>query len=170
MRILLHTSSQAVGVGSGIFIGYTNIMWYPDPFRYEHKGVIIPCKNDLVYILRGMKAPVMWGALVCATFSLTECVVESMRDEEKKSTWVNAGVAGAVTGALMGSMSRRFDIMTTSALGVGLIMGMVEFNGQTFQTKDYHIQQNWIPSIPAGEKESDVVKGLKSKYPEFKDL
>ena len=159
-----------MGVGSGIFFGYSRLMWYPDPYRYDYKGVVVPFKSDLMYVLRGLKAPVMWSALVCATFSLTECVVESMRDEEKKSTWVNAGVAGAVTGALMGSMSRRFDVMASSALGVGMLMSMVEFNGQTFQTKAYHVQQNWIPSIPAGEKESDEVKGLKAKYPEFKDL
>jgi Tim17/Tim22/Tim23/Pmp24 family len=159
-----------VGVGSGIFFGYSYLMWYPDPYRFEHKGVVVPFKSDVMYVLRGMKAPVMWGALGCATFSVTECLVESMRDEEKKSTWVNAGVAGAVTGALLGTMSKRFDVMASSALGVGMIMSMVEFNGQTFQNKSYHIQQNWIPSIPAGEKESDEVKGLKSKYPEFKDL
>jgi hypothetical protein len=145
-------------------------MWYPDPYRFDHKGVVVPFKTDLMYVIRGCKAPVMWGALVCATFSLTECIVESMRDEEKKSTWVNAGVAGAVTGALMGSMSKRIDIMSVSALGFGIFMSMVEYNGQTFQLKDYHIQQNWIPSIPPGEKESDEVKALKAKYPDFKDL
>jgi hypothetical protein len=110
------------------------------------------------------------GALVCATFSLTECIIESMRDEEKKSTWVNAGVAGAVTGALMGSMSKRIDMMAISALGFEIFMCMVEYNGQTFQLKDYHFQQNWTPSIPPGEKESDEVKALKAKYPDFKDL
>lgn len=151
-------------------MGYSAKMWYPDPYSFDHKGVVVPFKTDVMHVLRGMKAPVFWGALVCATFSVTECVVESMRDEEKQSTWVNAGVAGAVTGALMGSMTKRFDMMATSALGIGMIMGMIEFNGQTFQTKDYHVKHNFIPSIPAGEKESDEVKGLKSKYPEFKDL
>jgi hypothetical protein len=146
------------------------MMWYPDPYRFDHKGTVVPFKTDLMYVIRGCKAPVMWGALVCATFSLTECVVESMRDEEKKSTWVNAGVAGAVTGALMGSMSKRIDMMALSALGVGMLMSMVEYNGQTFQSNAYHIQQNWIPSIPPGEKESDEVKELKAKYPDFKDL
>ena len=146
------------------------MMWYPDPYRFEHKGIVVPFKTDLMYVLRGMKAPVMWCALSCATFSVTECLVESMRDEKKESTWVNAGVAGAATGALLATMTKRFDMMALSALGIGMIMSMVEFNGQTFQNKSYHIQQNWIPSIPAGEKESDEVKGLKAKYPEFKDL
>lgn len=145
-------------------------MWYPDPYRFDHKGVVVPFRNDIFYLFRGAKVPVMWGALVCATFSLTECAVENMRDEEKKSTWMNAGIAGAVTGAVMGSMSKRFDMMTLSALGVGLIMGMVEFNGQTIQQKAYHIENNLIPSLAPGENQSDVTKGLKSKYPEFNDL
>ena len=112
----------------------------------------------------------MWGALVCATFSLTECVVEQMRDEQKESTYVNATVAGAATGAVMASMTRRIDCMSASALGTGMLMGMIEYYGPYVQSNAYHIEQNWIPTIPPGEKESDIVKGLKEKYPEYKNL
>jgi Tim17/Tim22/Tim23/Pmp24 family len=164
----LYMLSKAVGIGSGLFIGYTKMMWYPDPYQYDYKGVELPFRTDYKYALRCLKAPLFWSALVCATFSLTECAVEQLRDEEKESTYVNASVAGAVTGALMGSMTRRLDIMAASALCTGVLMGMVEYNGQTLQAKP--INEDWIPKIPPGETESDITKELKLKYPEFRNL
>jgi hypothetical protein len=122
---------------------------------------------------RSLKAPITWGALVCATFSLTEYAVEQMRDEHKESTYVNASVAGAVTGAVMASMTRRLDYMFSSAFCTGILMGMVEYYGPYIQSKAfqaYHIEQNWIPTMAPGENESDIVKGLKEKYPDYKNL
>jgi glycerol uptake facilitator-like aquaporin len=145
-------------------------MWYPDPYRFAHKGTELPFNITFSYIGRSLKVPVTWGALVCATFSLTECAVEQMRDEHKESTYVNASIAGAVTGALMASMTRRIDYMCSSAFCTGILMGLVDYYGPFIQAKAYHIEQNWIPTIAPGENESETVKGLKEKYPEYREL
>ena len=96
-------------------------------------------------------------------------MMEQIRDPHHESTYVNSAVAGAVTGAVMASMTKRFDMMSTSALGFGILMGMIEYNGQTFQ-QTTAIKPEWISQIAPGEMESNIVKGLKEKYPEFKNL
>jgi hypothetical protein len=151
-------------------MGFSTAMWYPDPYAMGHKGIIEPFKTDALYLMRTCKGPVFLGALCCGAFSLTECVVESMRDEKKESTWVNAGFGGAVAGALMGSMQKRIDMMLVAGMSMGILMAMVEYNGQKFSHMDYHIEQNWIPKIAPGEQESDIVKELKAKYPEYRNV
>jgi hypothetical protein len=145
-------------------------LWNPDPYRFDHKGVQVSFKTDLMHVLRLSKTPVVFSMVTLATFSLTECAVEQMRDERRESTYVSTAIAGAVTGAVMGSLSKRIDVMSIGALLFGTFMGMVEYNGGHIQSNAYHIANNLIPSIPPGEKESDEVKGLKEKYPAFKDL
>lgn len=153
-----------------MFVGSAMLAWYPDPYRFDIKGTVVPYAQNLRYILRGMKGPVMWASVVCGTFSMTECVMEQMRDEAKESTYVNATVAGAVTGLVMGSMSKRIDIMATSALTMGILMGMVEYNGQTVVSDPEHANAKWNALIPRIEKESPTVQELKQKYPEYKNL
>jgi len=101
----------------GILIGAGILAWYPDPYRFDVKGTVVPKAQGLRYIIRGMKAPMMWTALVCTTYSGVECVMEQLRDESKSSTWLNSATAGAAAGVVTGSMSKRFDIMATTALG-----------------------------------------------------
>lgn len=146
------------------------LAWHPDPYMFDVKNTVVPRALNLQYILRGLKAPMMWSTAVCGVFSLTECLVEQLRDESKHSTHWNAALAGAASGLVMGSMSRRLDIMATSALGVGLVMGMVEFNGQTYVSDLDHAERKWDERMPLQEPESDTLKALKEKYPEFKHL
>lgn len=158
------------GAFAGVFTGSAFLAWYPDPYRFDVKGTVVPFALNLRYVLRGLKAPVVWASVVCGTFSMTECMMEQMRDEGKESTYVNATVAGAATGLVMGSMSKRIDIMATSALTMGILMGMVEYNGQTTISDPEHAKIKWNGWIPRIEKESTTVQELKQKYPEFKDL
>jgi hypothetical protein len=146
------------------------LAWYPDPYRFDVKGTVSPYALNVSYVLRGLRAPVMWASVVCGTFSMTECLMEQLRDEGKASTYVNASVAGAATGLVMGSMSKRIDIMATSALSMGVLMGMVEYNGQTTISDPEHANIKWNSMAPFIETESSTVKELKQKYPEFKDL
>lgn len=96
--------------------------------------------------------------------------MEQLRDEAKSSTWVNSAVAGAAAGMVMGSMSKRIDIMALAGLGVGVLMGMVEFNGQTYVSDSKHAQTKWKDLLPPKTKETTTVEDLKKLYPEFAGL
>ena len=144
----------------GVIMGYGKMVWYPDPYRYTHKGTEIPYPLDFRYVLRNLKQPVLFAALTCATYAGVECVVENMRDESKSSTWVNAMAGGAAAGVIIGSQSRRFDIMTTTAMGVGLLMAMVEYNSHFIAAEQGTIPDNMGPSVAE----------LQERYPKFKGI
>ena len=105
------------GAFAGVVIGYAKLAWYPDPYRYSHKGTEVFYPLDFRYVLRNLRSPVIFASLTCATYSGVECTIENMRDESKSSTWVNSMAGGAAAGMVLGSMSKRFDVMSTSALG-----------------------------------------------------
>ena len=145
------------------------LSWYPDPYRYDVKNTRVPFSLNAAHMIRNMKGPVVWGGLVCGVYGLTECIFEQMRDSAKESTWVNSSLAGAAAGLVMGGMTKRFDIMATSALGVGILMGMVEFNGQGGNGQSAKRELGvdwWLPTTA----ESASCKELKEQYPEFKNL
>lgn len=157
------------GALGGSILGAGMLAWYPDPYRFDVKGTVIPAKLDFKYIMRNMRGPVVMGAAVTTAFALTECLVEQLRDPAKESTHWNAAVGGAAAGMVMGALTKRPDIMASSALGVGVFMGMVEYNGQTYISNSDMANFKWNSRIPIKEKESDELKALKEKYPEFKD-
>jgi uncharacterized membrane protein YebE (DUF533 family) len=100
---------------------------------------------------------------------LTECVFEGIRDPEKESTWVNSAAGGAAAGLVMGGITKRFDIMSTCALGVGTLMGLVEYNAyHSAGTKQ--VQSRLQGVLPPVVHDSDALIGLKEHYPEFKKL
>jgi hypothetical protein len=149
------------GASAGVFIGSAILSWYPDPYRYDAKGNVHSKALGLPYMLRNLRGPVLWSTLVCSTFTGVECLMESTRHHDS-DTWLNSAVAGAVTGVVMGAISKRFDVMAATALGLGGLMGMVEFNGQTTVS---------VKSPPSPkEGELSIVEGLKEKYPEYKNL
>mmetsp|Transcript_6164 Transcript_6164/g.12350 ORF Transcript_6164/g.12350 Transcript_6164/m.12350 type:complete len:179 (-) Transcript_6164:89-625(-) len=148
------------GAAGGVVIGYAMLAWYPDPYRYTYKGQEVFKPLDFRYVLRNLRAPVVYSSLVCAAYSGVECTVENLRDESKSSTWVNAFAGGAAAGVILGSLSNRFDIMSTSALGVGLMMAMVEYNSHFIAAEQGTISDNRGPSVAE----------LKERYPKFKEL
>jgi hypothetical protein len=162
--------AQIAGGGVGLFFGAALMSWYPDPYRFDYKGTVVPKSLGVRYMVAGLRSPTVWASLICGTFSGVECIMEQMRDESKSSTWVNSATAGAVAGAVIGSLSKRLDIMSSTALGLGMLMGMVEFNGsQTVSDLD-HAKTIWEHTLPAKHVESNELEGLKEKYPEFKQL
>jgi hypothetical protein len=148
--------------------GGAMMAWYPDPYRFDVKGTIINKSLNMKYILSGLRAPVLWSALACGTFAGVECIVEQLRDETKESTFFNSSAAGAATGIVLGSITKRVDIMATSALGLGMLMGLLEYNGQKMQQDAEGNAIRIGGAILA--KDSATVNDLKQKYPEFKDL
>jgi len=145
-------------------------MWYPDPVRYGYKGTVMPFAQDIGYILRGLRMPIGWSTVVLGTFSGVECLFESLRDPQKESTYVNAMAGGAAAGAVMGLMTKRLDIVSVSALATGLFMGMVEYNGQTTVSDPEHKRFRDSVRMSLKEEETETLKELKKKYPEYKHL
>lgn len=142
--------------------------WYPDPVHYDMKNTVVARNIGLKAALRSMRGPVLWSALVCGTFSGMECIMEQLRDETHASTWVNSTVAGGVAGLVLGSMSKRVDVMAATALGVGMLTGMVDFNGSRFASAPK--RTTGMESAAMREQEQLAVDALKEKYPEFKHL
>jgi hypothetical protein len=95
--------------------------------------------------------------------------MEQLRDETKSSTYVNSAVAGAAAGAVIGSMKKRIDIMASTALCLGILMGMVEFNGQKPNAVSEHSAIKWNTILPATHEETRILQDLKKKYPEYKN-
>ena len=149
-------------------MGFAGLSWYPDPVRVSHKGVVVQVAQDIPYVLRGLKMPFGWATLTLGTFTGVECLVESMRDPNKESTYVNAMAGGAACGAVMGSMFKRFDIMATTALAMSVLMGMADFNGQRYVVDPSAHEKTELMRISLTEEESETLKALKEKYPEFK--
>jgi hypothetical protein len=141
-------------------VGYAKLAWYPDPYAYAHKNVEVSKALDIRYMLRNLKTPVILAGLACGTYSGVECTFENMRDESKSSTWVNSMAGGAAAGTILGSLSKRLDVMASAALGVGLLMAMVEYNS--------HFIAVGASEVPTGMGPS--VAELKERYPRYKNL
>jgi hypothetical protein len=140
------------------------VCWYPDPYEIDSRGRVHAFRFTLRYILRHMQKPVAYGALACGVYSGVECLMEQTRDEYKERTFVNATVAGAAAGMVLGATTRRFDIMASSALGMGVLMGVLEL--------DAHCMAAHAKGHPVGaEPETKTsVNSLKAMYPEYKGL
>lgn len=150
-------------------MGLASLTWYPDPVRFGYKGTMYEIAYDMAYNLQAMRKPVIWSTLVLGTFSAVECLTESLRDPERESTYVNAFAGGAAAGAVMGTMTKRFDIMSVTALSLGILMGMIEYNGQ--RTHDPEIMEKKLSMrITFEEEESSELQALKEKYPKYKHL
>ena len=79
--------------------------------------------------MQTMMRPAVALSAVGLTYAGVESFLEEMKGSHHKDPW-NATFAGAAAGLVMGGFfTRRFDIASMTALGVGLVMGMVEVNG-----------------------------------------
>jgi prepilin signal peptidase PulO-like enzyme (type II secretory pathway) len=161
--------AQMFGAGAGLLFGAGLMSWYPDPYRFDFKGTVVPKTLGLPYLIAGLRSPTLWASLICGTFSGVECIMEQTRDESRSSTYVNSAVAGAVTGAMIGSMTKRLDVMSSTALCLGMLMGMVEYNGSKVAADVEHVKAKNIP-LPVRHAESSELDSLKETYPEFKQL
>jgi hypothetical protein len=165
MNMFYYIHIQAQGAVGGLWIGLGMLAWYPDPYRFGHKGTVVKKALDAPYIFSKVKGPMMWSTAACGVFSITECLVEQMRDESHHKTYHNAAAGGAAAGLVMGSMTKRIDIMAASALMIGLTMGMVEYNGKTYVADPTNTARKWTPFARSDEEEeTKTLKNLKEKY------
>lgn len=165
---------QAAGVGVGTFYGACQVAWYPDPIVssakrfgdtvHRHSAVD---HSDFRAVMRAVARPATLFAASAGAYAATECVAGSVRDRD--DSW-NSMIGGAMAGAVIGSTTGRFDIMTACAVGTGLLLFAVDFSGpDTVWDKDA-LNHKMHGVLPEQHRESEELAALKEKYPKFKDL
>ena len=117
-----------------------------------------------------MLRPAVAFSAIGLTYSGVESFLEEVKGSHHKDPW-NATFAGAAAGLVMGGFfTRRIDIASMTALGVGLLMGMVEVNGSNMVCDPETDAARKIPaSIAKTFEESEDLQGLKMKYPAYKN-
>jgi hypothetical protein len=117
-----------------------------------------------------MLKPAVAFSAVGLTFASVESLLEEIKGSHHKDPW-NATFAGAASGMVMGGFfTRRFDLAFVTALGVGMVMGMVEMNGPNVVCDPVGQHAKKFPaSFVAKFKESETLSDLKDKYPAYKN-
>jgi len=125
--------------------------------------------SDYKAIARTISRPAFWMSAACATFASVECLAESARG--KKDPW-NASIGGMAAGLVAAATTKRADIMTSTALGLGLFMFALDFTGEStiHESSQMELRDKMYGILPKVHKESDDLAALKEKYPETKDL
>lgn len=157
------------GVGAGIAYGTFNWAYYPDKFVFSHKNAVVSGpRRGMEYLRHTMLRPVVAFTAVGVTYAGVESFLEEVKGSHHKDPW-NSVFAGAAAGMVMGGFfTRRFDIASMTALGVGLVMGMVEVNGPNVLCDPVGQEAKKFPSsFSAKFKESDDLSDLKAKYPSY---
>ena len=65
-------------------------------------------------------------AIAGATFSAVECAAESFQDSE--DSW-NSMIGGMAAGVVIGSRTKRFNVMTSTVFATGLAMLAFDYTG-----------------------------------------
>ena len=159
------------GVGAGLAYGAFSWAYYPDKMAFAHKDTVIagPIRGSS-YVMNTLVRPTVAFSVVNLTYAGVESVMEEIRGSHHKDPW-NSAFAGAAAGFVLGSfLARRFDVATCSALGTGLIMGALDFNGPNIIADPESDGARKFPAkISAIFQESDELKALKEKYPAYKN-
>jgi hypothetical protein len=145
--------------------------YYPDKMVYAPKGTVtFGPPRGLAYMTKTIIRPAVAFSAVTVTYAMVESLAEEMRGSHYKDPW-NSALAGAAAGMVLGGfVARRFDIASMSALGTGLLMGLVDFNGPSIICDPITQQAKHFPSkISTQFDESEELKSLKSKYPAYKN-
>ena len=97
-----------------------------------------------------------------------ESFLEEVKGSHHKDPW-NSTFAGAAAGMVLGGFfTRRFDVASMTALGVGIVMGMVEVNGPNVVCDpDAQGAKKFPSSFSSSFQESEDLSDLKEKYPAY---
>ena len=122
------------------------------------------------YINYTVVRPAVALAVTNMIFATTEAMLEEFRGCHQKDPWNSVGAGAAAGAAIGGFFTKRFDLAFTTALGTGLLMGMLEFNGPSVVCDPVGEKARKQPaSIPAKFQESEVLHGLKEIYPKYEN-
>ena len=106
------------------------------------------------YLKMNVMRPAVYFSLIGITFAAVEGFMEEVRGNKSlvKDPW-NTAVAGFASGMVMGGFyTRRLDVASMTGLGIGLLMGAIEFNGPSL-IADAKTQKESC-SMPRKKKES----------------
>ena len=174
LPIVLSYKIQLTGATAGVCYGAFQWAYYPDRFTYGHKGTVLPGPaRGIDYLKMNVMRPAVYFSLIGITFAAVEGFMEEVRGNKSlvKDPW-NTAVAGFASGMVMGGFyTRRLDVASMTGLGIGLLMGAIEFNGPSL-IADAKTQKERMFSekVPVKFEESKELAGLKEKYPAYKDL
>ena len=162
----LYLYFQAFGAAAGTFYAACQLAWYPDPIA-DAKGSVKG--HSLKGIMRTIARPTFWMSAAATAFAAAECTAEAARG--KKDSW-NASIGGLAAGAVLGATTKRFDMMTSSALGMGLFMFALDMTGPSTVhesgREELHYRRNG--TLPEKHQESEALSALKTKYPKHANL
>lgn len=162
--------AAAQGFTAGTAFGAFQMAYYPDKFIFAQKGSISsgPARG-MAYLKHVVFRPALIFSAVTVTYAGAESFLSEVRGTTSKDPW-NASMAGAAAGMVLGGfVTRRFDIATTTAIGTGLVMGLLEFNGPSMICDPETKRSRSFPTeVPNSFEESEELQGLKQKYPAYK--
>jgi hypothetical protein len=162
--------AKVQGLVAGLAYGAFSMAYYPDKFAYSQKGTVTSGPSrGLKYIMHTTVRPAVAFSVVSITFASAESFLEEVKGSHHKDPW-NSAFAGAAAGMVLGGFfARRFDVASMTALGTGLLMGMVEFNGPNIVTDPVSQAAKKFPEkVTTAFAESENLQDLKEKYPKFK--
>jgi len=143
-------SSFLAGGAAGTFFGAACLAWYPDPI-VTVRGRDVVEFTSVRSAARSVGRPALWFALVGATFSAVDCFAESARN--KQDSW-NAVLGGMACGLVMGSITKRIDYMTVTSLGMGLVMGALNYSGPDTTANPMEVKKKMHDVLPQTHVES----------------
>ena len=153
------------GAVAGTFAGSVQLAWYPDPIVSETRFRATTHSTDLRSVARTLSRPAFWFSMSAVTFASVECLAEDLRG--KKDSW-NASLGGLAAGFVIGATTKRLDVATSTALGMGLLMFVTDFTGPSTiaESNQLEMQNKMFGVLPREHKESDALFALKEKYPQ----
>lgn len=154
------------GAAAGTFFGAAALAWYPDPI-VTVRGRDVVEFTSLRTVGNSLMRPALWFALAGATFSAVDCFAETSRNT--RDSW-NAVAGGMAAGLVMGSVTKRIDYMTVCSLGMGLVMGALDYSGPNTTAKPEEVKEKMHGVMPETHQESEDLANLKVKYPKYKNL
>lgn len=160
-----------MGGAAGVAFGALQMAYYPDKMVFAPKGTVSSGPSrGMQYIMSTTIRPMVVFGSTTVTYAFAESLFEEMRGSHHKDPW-NSAFGGAAAGMVLGGfLTRRFDVASMTALGTGLLMGMVDFNGPSAICDPVTQQAKHFPSkISMQFQESEELKDLKDKYPQFKN-
>ena len=120
-------------------------------------------------IMRTIARPSFWMSAAATAFAAAECTAEAARG--KKDSW-NASIGGLAAGAVIGATTKRFDMMTSTALGLGLFMFALDVTGPNtvHQSGLDRLENRRYGVLPKKHVGSEALASLKEKYPKHANL
>mmetsp|Transcript_7845 Transcript_7845/g.7419 ORF Transcript_7845/g.7419 Transcript_7845/m.7419 type:complete len:193 (-) Transcript_7845:103-681(-) len=155
------------GAAAGTLFGSAQLAWYPDAITSGTRFGGVIGKTDKRAIIRSLARPALWMSSAAAAFAAVECGSESVR--EKKDSF-NAMLGGMAAGFVIAATTRRVDIMTSAAFGMGLFMFALDMTGESTVFNRDEVKEKMHGVLPTKHQESAALSALKDKYPQHKGL